>query len=410
MVNNGVLMNVKRTGWGFAVFLFGPLMIVCLLLAGRSGFESRSGLQQILPYTGLMLSGLCFGLGYLSYPRVHNSKVFVLCILTSLTTMLFLAPELIVSLEPSHLPLFILISQVNLLTVLILPPSLKYRTTKLVARAMIVAELVFAFAQEATSGRPFNIPNPMNWILVFWPLLVLVVSFITVRGEYHLGGMITGSSYFYAATLLVYMGRIPIPGSIPLLLLGVQIYLVLGVTLHLFSGMQHRVSYDPLLRIYNRNFCSRIIQEQVNLDTSPPFAVAMVDIDHFKRVNDTWGHQAGDSVLVSVAQAIQREVVSEGILCRYGGEELAVFFPEKQSRDILPLMEKVRSSIETLKVPVGKKKEVSVTVSCGISHRTKATQSIVDVIQSADRALYRAKESGRNRVQSSRIATKSRRR
>jgi diguanylate cyclase (GGDEF)-like protein len=235
-----------------------------------------------------------------------------------------------------------------------------------------------------------------------WPLLVLILSFLTMKREFKLGGVVTGCSYFYAVGFLVLMGRIPLPLIISSLLTGALVYFILGIMAHWFSRMEHRVSYDPLLQIYNRNFCSRIIEEQTRLNTLPPFGVAMVDIDHFKQVNDTWGHQTGDRVLIAVAQAIQREVVPGGVLCRYGGEELAVFFPGMSSSDILPIMEEARTSVESLNVQNGQRRSISVTISCGISHRSSVSQRVVDVIKGADRALYRAKESGRNRVVSGR--------
>jgi diguanylate cyclase (GGDEF)-like protein len=123
----------------------------------------------------------------------------------------------------------------------------------------------------------------------------------------------------------------------------------------------------------------------------------MIDIDHFKKVNDTYGHQAGDQVLHSVAQTILREVVPDGIACRYGGEEIAVFFPKKEAKEVAKVMEEVRAAIERTKVATRKKK-LSVTVSIGVSHRGDVSQTIIDVIHAADKALYRAKGNGRNQV------------
>jgi two-component system cell cycle response regulator len=128
----------------------------------------------------------------------------------------------------------------------------------------------------------------------------------------------------------------------------------------------------------------------------------MIDIDHFKQVNDSYGHQAGDRVLVSVARAIQREVVPKGVLCRFGGEELAVFFPKMRTGEVAPLMERMRKAVQDLTVTVNGSRAVSVTVSCGVAHRKKNAQSVMDVIRLADQALYRAKGAGRNQVCTSR--------
>jgi diguanylate cyclase (GGDEF)-like protein len=130
----------------------------------------------------------------------------------------------------------------------------------------------------------------------------------------------------------------------------------------------------------------------------------MVDIDHFKNVNDTYGHQAGDQVLYTVAQTICREVVPDGVVCRYGGEELIIFFPRKTARQVVPLVEKMRTTIEKAKTKTARK-ALSVTVSCGISCREDPGQSIMDVIHAADKALYKAKEGGRNQVKTAKTAT-----
>jgi diguanylate cyclase (GGDEF)-like protein len=123
----------------------------------------------------------------------------------------------------------------------------------------------------------------------------------------------------------------------------------------------------------------------------------MVDIDHFKNVNDSYGHQAGDQVLYNIAQTICREVVPDGVVCRYGGEELIIFFSQKTAKQVAPIVEKMRETIEKSKTKTAKK-SLSVTVSCGISCREGPNQSIMEVIHAADKALYKAKEGGRNQV------------
>jgi diguanylate cyclase (GGDEF)-like protein len=123
----------------------------------------------------------------------------------------------------------------------------------------------------------------------------------------------------------------------------------------------------------------------------------MVDIDHFKNVNDTHGHQAGDQVLYTVAQTICREVVPDGVVCRYGGEELIIFFPQKTLTQAKLVTDRLREVLEKTKTRTGKK-TLSVTASIGVSCREEPAQSIMDVIKAADKALYKAKEAGRNQV------------
>lgn len=122
----------------------------------------------------------------------------------------------------------------------------------------------------------------------------------------------------------------------------------------------------------------------------------MVDIDHFKKVNDTWGHQAGDAILFQVAQTIQRSVIPEGIVCRYG-EEIIVFFLKTGLEECLPRVELLRRDIEKLKVSFNQEK-LSVTVSCGLACRMDSAETMAQVIERADKALYQAKDNGRNQV------------
>ncbi len=143
------------------------------------------------------------------------------------------------------------------------------------------------------------------------------------------------------------------------------------------------------------------------------YAVAMVDVDHFKRFNDTFGHDAGDQVLRMVAARLGT-VSSGGRSFRYGGEEFAVLFPGKTVEECLPALEELRATVEeshfTLRgrlrprkkpdAPKGsgkKRRHVNITVSIGVADRgNDATPD--KVVRAADRALYRAKEGGRNRV------------
>jgi diguanylate cyclase (GGDEF)-like protein len=226
---------------------------------------------------------------------------------------------------------------------------------------------------------------------------VAALSAVFVKKDFFLGGLLAGWAIFFVPAWISRVwghGVYPVETAEFAIL---PIYLTVSVVVHWFMRMDHRISYDPLLHIYNRDYCSKIISEQSNLDTSPPFSIAMVDIDHFKNVNDTYGHQAGDIVLHAVAQAIQREVVPNGTVCRYGGEEMILFFPQFDIRDVEPIVEKVRASIEAMKVKT-RNKTLTVQVSCGVSARESISQNVMDVIQAADKALYKAKKEGRNQV------------
>ncbi len=238
------------------------------------------------------------------------------------------------------------------------------------------------------------------WLGVAAAGLVAAVTVWRMLDQFYLGGVLTGTSAIVAASWILSCHAAKPAGGEVVLSLAVAaatFFFEVGILFHWFVRIEHRVKYDPLLHVYNREHCSRILAEQSKLNSTPPFTIVMVDIDHFKKVNDTYGHQAGDAVLYTVAQTISRVVVPTGTLCRYGGEELAVFFPQRTSQEVRRTMEEARVLVQKTKVGTGRKK-ISVTVSCGISTRTEGTQTLQDVLQAADKALYRAKQGGRNQV------------
>jgi diguanylate cyclase (GGDEF)-like protein len=177
------------------------------------------------------------------------------------------------------------------------------------------------------------------------------------------------------------------------------VYVLFGTIVHWFLRMENRAAYDPLLRIYNREYCEQVLREQSRLNTRPPFSIALCDIDHFKAVNDTYGHAAGDRVLAGVAERLQKAVVPDGVAARYGGEELVVFFPQTDRKAAREKVEELRKTIERTPIRY-RSRSISVTVSAGVSTRERPNQALPNVLSTADRALYRAKAQGRNRVRS----------
>lgn len=147
------------------------------------------------------------------------------------------------------------------------------------------------------------------------------------------------------------------------------------------------------------------------------FSIAMIDIDHFKKFNDSYGHDTGDQVLRLVASKI-RKVGAGGIAYRYGGEEFAILFPKRNVELIEPALNKLRQNIANYQMALRSKerirskklgeqlrgvippreKGINVTVSIGVSQKTDLHSTPELVIKSADKALYRAKNAGRNRV------------
>ncbi len=125
----------------------------------------------------------------------------------------------------------------------------------------------------------------------------------------------------------------------------------------------------------------------------------MLDIDHFKLVNDTLGHPIGDQVLTMVARVILQSVREVDIVGRIGGEEFAILLPETDFTDAAEVAERIRSAVETISEGDAEESQVSITMSIGVAMSKTATDSFEKLLHSADERLYAAKTRGRNCVE-----------
>lgn len=157
--------------------------------------------------------------------------------------------------------------------------------------------------------------------------------------------------------------------------------------------------HDTLTGIYNRRYLEEVVRKEVDRAQryTRPLSVAMVDADHFKRINDTHGHQVGDEVLRAVSERCQKALRSNDVLARYGGEEFVMVFPETSLGDARTVAERVRVAVGEVPITVGDR-ALAVTVSIGLATLGQE-QDFSTLLERADHALYTAKQSGRNRVQ-----------
>lgn len=153
---------------------------------------------------------------------------------------------------------------------------------------------------------------------------------------------------------------------------------------------------DPLTGLYNRRYMEDMLQRYANLAerNDSPLSVIMIDLDHFKRLNDEHGHALGDAVLAEVASAIVGAIRPCDVACRYGGEELVVLLPDCAMAEGLAKAEMLRVRIERISENHG----ALVSASFGVANMPDTSSKVADVIADADAALYRAKAQGRNRV------------
>ncbi|HEX2731980.1 MAG TPA: GGDEF domain-containing protein [Polyangiaceae bacterium] len=156
---------------------------------------------------------------------------------------------------------------------------------------------------------------------------------------------------------------------------------------------------DPLTRAYNRRvFDDRLLAEMAfSARHGQPLSLLMLDVDHFKRFNDKYGHPAGDLVLQSVARQIEGTLRTEDLFARYGGEEFAVLVRNTSELDSLVVAERIRALVE--RTPTfWEGMPLQVTISVGVACNAATAEPPNALIKRADQALYRAKEQGRNRV------------
>lgn len=164
--------------------------------------------------------------------------------------------------------------------------------------------------------------------------------------------------------------------------------------------LQRLAALDPLTGVYNRRFGMARLHEEFSraVRATAPLGVMMFDIDHFKKVNDTYGHMTGDRVLMQVAKTARAALREGDILMRYGGEEFLVILPAASKENSRAVGERLRRMVEETSVVDGDQ-VVRVTISVGVtSYPELDVAGEQDLVKAADEALYSAKESGRNRV------------
>jgi len=162
---------------------------------------------------------------------------------------------------------------------------------------------------------------------------------------------------------------------------------------------ERKAIIDGLTGVYNRRYFEAKLEDELILAKRfrTNLCLIIFDIDHFKKINDTYGHQAGDSILQELALTAKSLMSSVDSLCRYGGEEFAIILPETKIEQAIDLTEKLRSEVEEHAFYIGDK-IINVTISAGISEYPTHALLKQGLIEKADSALYYAKNTGRNNI------------
>ena len=164
---------------------------------------------------------------------------------------------------------------------------------------------------------------------------------------------------------------------------------------------------DLLTQVHNRLSLNEQLPKMVSqaIRTKKPLSCAFVDVDHFKKINDQYGHQAGDICLKSIAQTIAQELRRADYIARFGGEEFVILLPECDIEAAGIIAERARAAVEAVAVETHKKQLINATISIGVSSTTTIDMGSSDsdlhqvsqaLLNCADQAMYRAKQEGRN--------------
>lgn len=178
-----------------------------------------------------------------------------------------------------------------------------------------------------------------------------------------------------------------------------QISLALA-SLKLRETLQHQSIRDPLTGLFNRRYLEESLSREINRAqrSEQSLSVIMVDVDHFKRFNDTFGHEAGDLVLRELGHFLQHQIRDSDIACRYGGEELTLILPDASLPDAQRRAEQLREGVKQLQVQHRQQRLDAISISLGVACFPEHGRNGETLIQSADTALYQAKREGRDRV------------
>ncbi len=166
------------------------------------------------------------------------------------------------------------------------------------------------------------------------------------------------------------------------------------------ASLRHSANVDPLTSLHNQGYFRRASSRRITQSKiyGVPISLAMIDLDDFKAYNDVFGHEAGNSMLRLVADILKRSFRADDLVARYGGEEFVVLL-NTTPVEAEAVLERARAQIEALTSPENNgRARRRVTVSVGLSGLTDRMGSLEDLIEAADKALYQAKSSGKNRV------------
>ena len=166
----------------------------------------------------------------------------------------------------------------------------------------------------------------------------------------------------------------------------------------LYKEIQEQLKRDPLLGIYTRKYFIDFVEKKINKSKKDIFAIVMIDLDDFKNINDRFGHQFGDTVLLNTVELIKDNLNPKDMVARYGGEEIVLYIEEAEnSKAVYEKIDSIRENIKDNKVDL-RQNNYKITATFGISYYPKDGRDVNKLLQVADELLYEGKRSGKNKV------------
>jgi diguanylate cyclase (GGDEF)-like protein len=165
------------------------------------------------------------------------------------------------------------------------------------------------------------------------------------------------------------------------------------------SKLREQAIRDPLTNLFNRRYLEETLDHEIARASREGYSIGimMIDLDHFKKVNDTYGHEAGDNVLKAIATTLSVETRRGDFACRYGGEEFVIVMPNMDSHVAYERAEKLRNTLNSLYIPYGIY-SLTITISMGIASYPANGLTRETILRAADKAMYAAKEAGRDHI------------
>ena len=254
----------------------------------------------------------------------------------------------------------------------------------------VYLSVLFAFSSNVIGliAVMKNIKNKADiGLSLCFALFLCALLFVLVKAPLHIDPVSFYENFYY--WLLIF-----IPGFI----CGTTIFIFLRYVIEQNHELAELAHIDPLMGLANRRFAFELINKNISYMNRKKrtYSVVMTDLDHVKSVNDTYGHPAGDSVIVKFAQVILNVVREYDVAFRYGGEEFLLFLPDTDISQAEEIANRIRRSLKAEPL-VAEGKSFVVTASFGVASGN-VNAAFTDVVSVADKALYQAKQDGRDKV------------